>query len=121
MTSNDKQSLQEYLDPDSFRRVADVRRQVWTGGFKGGAFGILTGALAHRVCLRYKFFGVKRMHLIPFVAGFGAVTAFVCSFANGTTAFEHFGMDKGTFLLSLSLPCVTLKTFQTNSVESSRK
>ena len=60
---------------------------------------------------RYKFFELKRMHLIPFVAGFGAVTAFVCSFANGTTAFEHFGMDKGTFLLSLS-PCVTLKTFQ---------
>jgi len=106
MTNNDKQSLQEYLDPDSFRRVADVRRQVWTGGFKGGAFGILTGALAHRVCLRYNKL-VTRMHLIPFVAGFGAVFAFVCSFANGTTAFEHFGMDKGTFVLSFYFLIVT--------------
>ena len=101
---NNNQSLQEYLDPDSFRRVADVRRQVWTGGFKGGAFGILMGAISHRICFRYKLFGVNQKHLIPFIAGFGAVSAFVCSFAYGTTAFEHFGMDKGTFLLSRSLP-----------------
>jgi hypothetical protein len=104
MSNQETSSLQEYLDPDSFQRVADVRRQVWTGGFRGGAFGIVTGLLAHRLCVSKNLFGINRKHLIPFIAGFGAISAFVGSFAYGTTAFEHFGMDKGTnlvFFLSL--------------------
>ena len=63
MTSNDKQSLQEYLDQIHFDALQMLRRQVWTGGFKGGAFGILT-VLAWRCLFTDTNFSSKRIHLI---------------------------------------------------------
>ena len=34
----------DYLGADDQRRVADVRRSVWTGGFQGLAFGLCFGS-----------------------------------------------------------------------------
>eukprot|EP00947_MAST-08B_sp_MAST-8B-sp1_P006276 g6276.t1 len=40
-----KGDLRSHLPADDFVRVADVRRDIWTGGFKGLAVGLFGGAM----------------------------------------------------------------------------
>ena len=40
-----KGDVQSYLPKDDFRRVADVRRAIWTAGFQGALLGLAGGAL----------------------------------------------------------------------------
>jgi len=85
-------SLDDYLPPDEFRRVADVRRAVWTGGFRGAIGGSAAGLTAYYVCKTTKIIRVKRIHAIPLVAGMGAFCSFIGSFGYGVTAMETFDM-----------------------------
>ena len=41
------------MSDDDILAVADVRRNVWTGGFEGLGFGLAAGYLAHRGCSRF--------------------------------------------------------------------
>lgn len=87
-------NLQDYLEPDDFKRVADVRRSVWSGGFGGMMMGSLLGAGGYYFCKYRKLFGVNRKHFIPFVAGSAAIVGFVGSFAYGVTAMDHFDVPR---------------------------
>ena len=40
------QRVQLRMDREDFRRVADVRREVWSGGMTGGLGGLASGYLA---------------------------------------------------------------------------
>lgn len=37
--------VQNALPPEDFKKVADVRRQMWTGGFGGSAAGLCAGII----------------------------------------------------------------------------
>ena len=52
--------LGTYLPKEEFRRVADVRRQIWTGGFSGLALGGLGGVSGYYVARYFRLFGMAK-------------------------------------------------------------
>ena len=87
-------NLQAILEHDEFLAVANVRRDVWTGGFKGLFFGSCAGTLGYFCCRYYRAFGVNRRHAIPVVAACGALSSFLGAFANGVTYSDHYNMPR---------------------------
>jgi hypothetical protein len=47
MSNGNKGTLQSHLTKEEFVRVADVRRSLWTAGFKGMGVGIFAGAASY--------------------------------------------------------------------------
>ena len=47
MSNGDKGTLQSHLTKEEFVRVADVRRSLWTAGFKGMGVGVFAGAASY--------------------------------------------------------------------------
>jgi len=82
------------LSPDDVRRVADVRRDVWTAGMSGlvgGTFAGSTGWVAAR------YFGAlppvlrTRNAYAVAVMGGGAFMSFLCSLAAGKNSVRRIG------------------------------
>jgi hypothetical protein len=71
------------LSDDDILAIADVRRSVWTGGFRGLAFGLCSGVLAHfaaKTFLPPKYFPVvfkQGKYAFLWTLGGGAVFSFV--------------------------------------------
>jgi hypothetical protein len=79
--ASDQSNLQNYLDEEDFRKVADTRRSFWTGGFKGFVVGSATGLAGHRVNVMIKRFPkfATRNHLFMAVLAGGGFGMFVGS------------------------------------------
>lgn len=89
-------ALQSQLSKEEFRVVADARREVWTGGFKGMAFGLVMGPLAYGLGRRFGGARSAKWTLgkegLGMAMGGGALFAFVGASARGRSAFG--GIDR---------------------------
>ena len=90
----------DYLGADDQRRVADVRRSVWTGGFQGLAFGLCFGSAG--------FLLGSRLGALPQPArapkywllatmGLGALGSYVGALSAGRNSVQQIGdiLEKG--------------------------
>lgn len=80
------------MNREDFKRVADARRELWTGGAIGGVAGLGGGYLAYhayRALAAPAWLAPK--HLTVFVLCAGAVGGYVGSAMRGMKAFERLG------------------------------
>mmetsp|Transcript_18296 Transcript_18296/g.18378 ORF Transcript_18296/g.18378 Transcript_18296/m.18378 type:complete len:137 (+) Transcript_18296:232-642(+) len=90
---NSGRGTEDILDPDSFRRIADVRRDVWTGGFTGLAVGISFGVMAYFVSSRYpplKQYKTNN-HFVLITLISGSLCSFVGSLSSGRNSIQYVG------------------------------
>ena len=84
----------ETMTNDDIRRVADVRRAVWTGGFKGVFTGTVVGSGAFYVYSRYypeKSKIKSRNMMFLFAMGGGAAFSFLFALTAGKNSVQHIG------------------------------
>jgi hypothetical protein len=80
-----KSTLKETLSAEDYKRISDVRRDVWNGGFQGLALGLTLGAFGN-YAIRYipqmkKYYSRNNMMLSTLVCG--ALFSFVGSLSAG--------------------------------------
>jgi len=89
--------LSEVLDPGSYRRLNDVRKQIWTSGLQGLAFGTLLGFGGHRLYAvaaksqKGKLPPLPKHSLIPTVMISGALVSFAFSAVAGRVGLQGVG------------------------------
>mmetsp|Transcript_15745 Transcript_15745/g.49288 ORF Transcript_15745/g.49288 Transcript_15745/m.49288 type:complete len:163 (+) Transcript_15745:219-707(+) len=82
------------LSQDDIRRVADVRRAVWTAGLQGGAAGIFAASSAWYALRRTGRLPVawrSPNHWMLATFGAGALASFLCSLAAGKNSVQRIG------------------------------
>lgn len=86
------QRVQLQMSKEDFRRVADVRREVWKGGLIGGVAGLSAGFLSY---VGYKSMlappWLQRKHAFLFTMAGAALGGYVGSATRGMAAFDHIG------------------------------
>jgi hypothetical protein len=83
------------LDPDSFLRLNEVRKAMWTAGFKGFLFGGIFGGAAH-AAIHMNHTLLKKLKLpkhtfIPAVLLSSVIGSFLSATVAGKNAVPHIG------------------------------
>lgn len=90
----------ETLSKEEIRTIADVRREIWTNGFRGLAFGSLAGWTSHLAAkiASQRFAGARRLFgnvafgpntaMLSFMSG-GALGSFAFATAAGKNSVHH--------------------------------
>ena len=87
-------SIPPQLTADDARRVADVRRDVWTAGLRGAVAGVFIGSTG--------WLGARHLNLLPkafrtpnhfslATMGCGALVSFLSSLAAGKNSVQRIG------------------------------
>lgn len=80
------------LDVSDFRRVADARRELWTGGFIGMLGGLAAGYLGFHVYQRALAPAwLQSKHMVVFTLCGAAAGGYVGSAMRGMASFEGLG------------------------------
>eukprot|EP01138_Halocafeteria_seosinensis_P016483 gb/GECG01016814.1/.p1 GENE.gb/GECG01016814.1/~~gb/GECG01016814.1/.p1 ORF type:complete len:188 (+),score=34.60 gb/GECG01016814.1/:1-564(+) len=91
--NTDSKRLEDDLEPEEFARVADARREIWTGGFQGLLIGCgLTaiGCIGLRQMRRYRNM-MGRNEILFSILGGGSLGALVGSMRTGKAAIGTLG------------------------------
>ena len=91
-------TLQSYLPAEEFKRVADVRRAIWTGGFCGLAVGGFGGLGAYSVARALNLFGMAgtkpRLMGMGLFMGGSALGGFTGSLRAGMIAKDELNLNQ---------------------------
>ena len=91
-------TLQSYLPKEEFKRVADVRRAIWTGGFTGlavGGLGGLGGYYLARALSLFNMAGTKpRLMGMGLFMGGSALGGFTGSLRAGMIAKDELNLNQ---------------------------
>ena len=91
------EDLSEVLDPGSYRRLNDVRKQIWLNGLQGLVCGTLVGAGSHRLYAlaaksqKGKLPPLPKYSFIPTVMISGALVSFAFSAVAGRVGLQNVG------------------------------
>lgn len=94
------------MSDEDIKRVADVRRDVWTAGIKGAVAGVFVGSTGWQGA---RYFGKlpkairSPNHYALITMGTGALMSFLCSLAAGKNSVKRIG---DVFLRGAKVPYV---------------